>query len=99
MRNLSNSGCRCGFSVNTNELQQRDLDIRSLPNKTVEVHLRSPQFIGGKIAFINSLGEIVKTLYLDQPVKTVVLHHLPVGIYVVTITKDDKQVSKSFLLH
>ena len=92
-------GAGVDFAVNANELQQHDLDIRSLSNKTVEVHLRSPQFIGGKIAIINSLGEIVKTLYLDQPVKTVELHHLPVGIYVVTITKDDKQVSKSFLLH
>ncbi len=87
------------FAVGSPEVKEQDLVVHSLPNKTIELFLNTPEFIGGKITILNILGQLIETSYLDKSVKRIVLQNSPAGLYAISVTKNGKQLNKTIVLH
>lgn len=87
------------LAVGTLEIPVSDLLVSCLPDKMVQIVIRTPQFIGANVRIINLMGEISEEVILDKPTKYISLQNLPSGLYALQLSKDGKQVAASIVLH
>lgn len=85
------------FAVSSSIVEEDNWVVRSLPNKTIEIFLKSPEFIGGKITVVNVLGQPVATKNADQSLTRVMLPSSSVGLFAVSIVKGGKWLNTTVL--
>ncbi|MBL7885697.1 MAG: S8 family serine peptidase [Flavobacterium sp.] len=75
------------LAVNQNQMEQ----FQFFPNPTNEnITLVSTSILGSEVTFYNSLGQVVLTKKIENPIQTISLESMNSGVYYFTIPTSDK---------